>query len=367
MSEFSFTEVDDKTNEILAAATNLHPEKPVIIQSKSLIPYFKTCGMSDEGIVPGGLQEYTAAILDIFSLPHTLENMKLVLDREDVRLTLKSAITAATKEYNASKESENAVDSAMPDMSKIQGISPELMRSLVKKAKEEEIHKEAREFSSESFTEFNTEKQTEIPEKTTTNSENITLEDGPAELPKAETHDTTLDKGLVFCPRCGWDLKVPYKKIELTEEDKIQFVYSIMHRMPFKKTYGLFDNKIKVTFRSKTVEDTEIILDQLRSEDDLKTFVNINHMQYYANIYELILLLDNIEGPATSPIQKIKPSFDTYRKAGKSLREYMEVVCRDYIGTEILFRLISEHFHTFQDTYNALVDEALKENFYNPA
>lgn len=364
MTDYSFTEVDDKTNEVLAAAINLHPETPIIIQSKSLIPYFKTCGMSDEGIVPSGLQEYTKAILDIFNVPHTLENMTMVLDREDVKLTLRSAIEAATKEYNARQNAEKEAENDMPDMSNIQGISPELMKSFVQKAKEEQIHKEASSFSQESFTTF---EPKEIPNEPETVEQNI-VEDEPEELPKAEEKDTTLlDNGLIFCPRCGWDLQVPYKKVELTEEDKIQFVYSIMHRMPFKKTFGLFDNKMKVTFRSKTVQDTELILDQLRSEDDRKTFVNINHMQYYANIYELVLLLDNIEGPAVTPTQKIKPSFDSFRKEGKSLKDYMEVICRDYIGTEILFRLISEHFHTFQDIYNSLVDEALKENFYSPA
>ena len=353
MSEFSFTEVDDKTNDVLAAATNLHPENPTIIQSKSLIPYFKTCGMTDEGVVPSGLQDYTAAILDIFKVPHTLENMKMVLEREDVKLTLRSAIAAATKEYNVKQSAINESENDMPDMSQIQGISPEMMKSFVQKAKEEEIHKEANDFSKIGFTEYNT----------NSDEDNIEL-DIPEELPKPENKESSsINDGLIFCPRCGWELSQPYNRVQLQEEDKIQFVYSIMHRMPFKKTYGLFQDKIKVTFRSKTVQDSEIVLEQLRREDDQKRFVNINHMQYYANLYELVLLLDNIEGPAVSPTQKIKPSFESYQKEGKSLHEYMEDICKDYIGTEILFRLISEHFKTFQDTYNALVDEAVKENF----
>lgn len=342
--ESIFESLDDSNeleSEILAAASKLRPDKPEPLESPGMIPYFEACGMAEDHIVPGGLREYTDAVMKILGLKPTVENLGALLARNDVKETLKSAIAAANKVYDAQQSAE---PSKMPNMDFIRGIDEQTMMKFVQKAEQETAMKEAREFSQ--------------PEKS-----EEPVEDTPEKLPEEKPQMTN------YCPRCGWMTGMPYDKVELTDEDKQQFVYSIMQRLPFKKTYSLFNNQMTVTFRSRIPEDKELILEQGREDLKQERYPDLNAMQYWSSLYELALLLDDIKCPAAEKQNinlKIKPQFKEFAGKPDALKDYTAAIM-EYVGTDALMRLISEHYRTFERTYAALIEEALDENFYHPA
>lgn len=342
MKESIFESIDDAgdmSEDILAAASYLHPDKPEPLESKSLVPYFESCGMAEDHIVPGGLKEYTDAVMKALGLPSTVESLGKILERTDVKTTLTKAIEAANKVYDA-QNSPSPI--SMPDMNFIRGVDEATMTKFVQKAEVETAKKEAQNFSEE-------------PEE----------EEEVDKLPEAEEeHNHTM-----FCPRCGWMQGMPYDKVELTDDDKVQFVYSIMQRLPFKKTYSLFNNQMKVTFRSRVPEDKELIMEQGRRDLQEDRYPDVSAMQYWASLYELALLLEGVQCPAAEEQNmslKLKPQFKDFKDKPDGLREYTTAIL-DYIGTDALMRLVSEHYRTFERTYTALVEEALDENFYHPA
>lgn len=356
--------------DIIAASALLKPGTPETISSKGLIPYFKGFGLNDDNVVPAGLREYTTRVLEITGLPATMEGLAQMLKLEEVRVTLTSAIKAANKRYEAQKSEE--AEQGMPDMSTMQGITPDQMRYFTEKAAEEkERTKAALNYTTDVFVnpysqEEEKPKEDEIKPQDTPQNREEPLEDKPEPLPEPATAETPSNAAR-FCPRCGWVVDVPYNPEVISEEDKIQFVYSIMHRTPFKKTYGLFQNNIKVTFRSKTIADSELILEQLRRDSQHDKFTDLGHMNHFAVKYELALLLDSIEGPTTDIAFQLKPQLKDFLNEEEPLVKYADAIYNQYLVSDVLKQLIEVHYRSFTRLYSSLIDEAMSENFYNPA
>lgn len=333
---------DSVSMEILGASEYLRPDKPETLESKSMVPYFLDCGMAEDHIVPGGLREYTEAVFKILGLSPSLENLKTILDRPDVKRTLESAIAAANKKHD-----DIQTGAVMPDMTFIKGVDETTMEKLVQKANKEEAQ------------------ASEAVEESKEDDEDEVL-DEPEALPEPEEHNHTKN-GL--CPRCGWLVDMPYTRFEISDSDRAQFAYSIMQRLPFKKTYELFNGQMSLTFRSRIPEDKELIMSQVKRDIQQDKYTDVNTMRYWTAFYEMSLLLDNISCPSAEQNDiglKVKPEFKDYQNKSEPLYEFSKAM-GEYIGTDALLRLIQEHFRTFESVYNALVDEALNENFYQPA
>lgn len=329
--------IDQVSMDILGASQYLHPDKPETLDSGSMVPYFVECGMAEDHIVPGGLRDYTEAVFKILGLPPSLDNLKIILERPDVKKTIESAIAAAYKKHD-----EANAPTAMPDMNFIKGVDEATMEKFVQKANVEKEASEVKKVAEEES------------------------DDEPEKLPEPEEHDHPIN---AMCPRCGWMVDMPYNKAEVTDADRAQFAYSIMQRMPFKKTYTLFNNQMSVTFRSRIPEDKEIIMSQVKKDIQKDKYADLNTMRYWSSFYEMALLLDNISCPAAEQNDiglKIKPVFKDYQDKDEPLYEYATAI-GEYIGTDALLRLLQEHFRTFEAVYSALIDEALNENFYQPA
>lgn len=359
---------EELTASLFAAAANLKPQNPEQMASKSLVPYFKEFGLNEDNIVPAGLKEYTSQILEILDLPPTMQSLHQMLEVPEVKATLTSAIAKANQVYEERKNKPEEVE--MPDMSNIEGISPDMMQHFVQKAQQEQEMLKSKTYSDDIFVDpfKQDELKSEEPVKEKAiESPKESLEDKPAPLPTPEEKPLDEEIKAHFCPRCGWAVDMPYKPESLTEDDRIRFVYSIIHRMPFKKTYTLFDGQIDVTFHSKSTEESNLILEQLRKDSFENKYVDITHMTYFANKYELALLLDSISGSDKDWMLNKKPEFKDYKGQENAVAKYTEDVFNNYIASEVLRQLIERHFITFNRTYSTLMDEAMKENFYSPA
>jgi hypothetical protein len=68
----------------------------------------------------------------------------------------------------------------------------------------------------------------------------------------------------VKCPNCGWE--VDHSIGEPTKDDKRNWLKAILSNKPFEKTYELFNGQLSVRFRSRTVQDQQLIHEQLINE-----------------------------------------------------------------------------------------------------
>lgn len=352
---------------LYAAAACLKPQNPEPMASKSLVPYFKDFGLNEDNIVPAGLKEYTTQILKILELPPTMQSLHQMLEVPEVRTTLTSAIAKANQVYEDKKNKPEEVE--MPDMSHIEGISPDMMQHFVHKAQQEQEMLKSRTYSDDIFVDpFKQETTPKEEPKEEPKAQETPLEDKPEPLPEPENAlSDTVDDHIHFCPRCGWTVDVPYRPESVTEDDRVRFVYSIIHRVPFKKSYTLFDGQIKITFHSKSVEEGNLILDQIRKESFENKYVDITHMTYYANRYEMALLLDSITGTDKDWLLSKKPEFKDYKDQEDALVKYTDDVYNRYIVSDVLKQLVERQFLVFTRTYSTLLDEAMQENFYSPA
>lgn len=103
------------------------------------------------------------------------------------------------------------------------------------------------------------------------------------------------------CSHCGWPSNV--EDVTATTEDKYNFIQSVLGQIRFKKTYRLLDDRLRVTFRSITSFEADLIFRQLSLE--LKNGKLETTTQYYENMltYNLICSLDKIESDQTGVIE----------------------------------------------------------------
>lgn len=99
------------------------------------------------------------------------------------------------------------------------------------------------------------------------------------------------------CPHCGWDLK----KTDLTEpsdDDKYDFVQSILGNIRFKKSYDMFNGKYKVVFRALTSKESDMAFRQivLDGQKDFQDRALAGTDFYWRNLqaYRMVMSLESI-------------------------------------------------------------------------
>jgi hypothetical protein len=59
-----------------------------------------------------------------------------------------------------------------------------------------------------------------------------------------------------YCPRCNWDQGLKYE-VQISDEDKRAFCRFVLTGGRFIKTYTIFDGLVRITFRSRTMVESE--------------------------------------------------------------------------------------------------------------
>lgn len=93
-------------------------------------------------------------------------------------------------------------------------------------------------------------------------------------------------------------------KIDIKEQDKENFLKSVLADKPYEETFFLFDGQFKVRFRSLTVQENTDIVNQI--VDDKKAGVAMDNDAYFVTIsaYRLGLSLVSIDDKPYSDIKK---------------------------------------------------------------
>jgi hypothetical protein len=149
------------------------------------------------------------------------------------------------------------------------------------------------------------------------------------------------------------------KKLEITDQEKERFFKSVLSDKPYEETVSLFDDKLKVTFRSLTVQENTDVVNQIIR--DKESGIAVDNDTYYVTIsvYRLALSMVSVDGNPFSSVTKegFSPSFekDTYVLArAKPILSW---------GTPKL-SVFLDAFQTFENKAIKLASEVQNQNFW---
>ena len=64
-------------------------------------------------------------------------------------------------------------------------------------------------------------------------------------------------------------------EIDISKEQKEQFLESILSETPYQETVELFNGKLKVTFRTRTTDESDNVIDKLMQEENFDTILDV--------------------------------------------------------------------------------------------
>jgi hypothetical protein len=180
-------------------------------------------------------------------------------------------------------------------------------------------------------------------------------EESPAE-PAPNTEKVTV----INCVHCGWPVGTS-EPTEPTPKDKQVFVAALLGQKRFTKEYPLLGGQLRVTFRTLTVEENDLVIKQLMKDWNDGKISGPAHSVVEATKYQLALALGAIEtnvGQSTIPALE-DYDFDT-PKEGTILPDVVAYVQKMAMPSEPIRRIVSKAYGHFIDTVTKL--EAMAEH-----
>lgn len=174
------------------------------------------------------------------------------------------------------------------------------------------------------------------------------------------------DVSVTLCTHCGW----PVNQCDLTDPTKLDkqiFVASILGQKRFYKTYELLGGQLRVTFRSLTIQENDIVIVQLVEDWNSGKLSGPAHSVAEATKYQLAMSLHSIEtsvGPITLP------TLDDYEydaaSLGKNtiLPDIVTYVNEKALINEPLRRIVSKAYGHFIETVSKLEAMAETSDFW---
>jgi hypothetical protein len=213
----------------------------------------------------------------------------------------------------------------------------------------------------------------ETPPAETTVEPAAVAEQPATEEPKAvatEEPKETVDPALVvFCPRCGWDMRQKFDIVP-TDREKEDFLATLLGGVRFKKKYELFGGRIVVTFRSLLAEENKLIyrqlvLDQQKNKvaTEAEWFVQMMDYRLACSLEsvadkngKVLMVIPLLEEMAFEP-EKDEP-------LATPLPKQLDLINKN-MAQEATRRLVGTHLRQFQRLVEALEAMALEPNFWN--
>ncbi len=181
-----------------------------------------------------------------------------------------------------------------------------------------------------------------------------------------ESQDT-----LVVCPHCGWDTR-NRELVEITEDDKLHFVQSILGAIRFKKSYELFGGALKITFRALSTAESDMAYKQLivDAQDDIQTKVLSDSSFYWRTLmaYRSVMAIERIESEKNileiPEISEIEVDPKAYSKPNTKLFALFDDLVEQIMPTEALRHAITHIFVEFQSLCDKLQAMAEAKDFW---
>lgn len=174
---------------------------------------------------------------------------------------------------------------------------------------------------------------------------------------------------VVFCPRCGWDLRQKFEVVP-TDRDKEDFLATLLGGARFKKKYELFGGRIVVTFRSLLAEENKLIYRQLVLDQQKNKVATEAEWFVQMMDYRLACSLETVADKNGKVITAIplldEMAFtpDSDEPLATPLPKQLALVNKT-MAQEATRRLIGTHLRQFQRLVEALEAMALEPSFWN--
>lgn len=175
------------------------------------------------------------------------------------------------------------------------------------------------------------------------------------ETPHVHNDSGLLDKDkVVNCPQCGWDTRKD-DTVAVTDNDKIDFVQSILGGIRFRKSYQLFGGKMTLVFRTLTTAESDMAYKQLLvdANNDIQTKIISDTSFYWRTLmaYKAVMSVDRIESDSNvleiPPIADIEVDEGSYSKPNTKLYAVFDQLVESVMPSEVLRNAISHLFTEF--------------------
>jgi hypothetical protein len=174
---------------------------------------------------------------------------------------------------------------------------------------------------------------------------------------------------VVFCPRCGWDLRQKFDVVP-TMRDKEDFLATLLGGVRFKKKYELFGGRVVVTFRSLLAEENKLIYRQLVLDQQKNKVATEAEWFVQMMDYRLACSLESVADKNGKVISAVPTLDEMVFEADKdeplatSLPKQLDLINKT-MAQEATRRLVGTHLRQFQRLVEALEAMALEPNFWN--
>lgn len=212
-----------------------------------------------EGTIIGVDSQMSLTDLERQAAEGTLDPKNLAIDLSQINPDIREQLKQHTEKFQQYQEeqyerrAENSELKQLPENVDFNQLPPE-QQEAVKGQINEMMDSD---FFKQAVPEFSFEK----PEAEMTRAEHNPTPQ-PVEQPEPKEASTEAD--FHICPNCNWPDNID--PVEMSDEDQIQFLRSVLGNKRFTKTYELFGGRFMVTFRSRTVEEQDKIQEQMLKE-----------------------------------------------------------------------------------------------------
>lgn len=175
----------------------------------------------------------------------------------------------------------------------------------------------------------------------------------------------------VMCAHCGWDTR-KQDLVEVTSDDKIDFVQSILGGVRFKKIYSVFGDRMHITFRTLTSSESDMAYKQLivDSNNDIQTKILGDTSFYWRTLmaYRCIMSIERVEsseGILEIPaIANIAVDDESYSRPNTKLSAVFDNLIEQVMPTEIIRTTITHLYTEFQSLCEKLQAMAESKDFW---
>lgn len=174
---------------------------------------------------------------------------------------------------------------------------------------------------------------------------------------------------VVFCPRCGWDMRQKFDVVP-SMRDKEDFLATLLGGVRFKKKYELFGGRLVVTFRSLLAEENKLIYRQLVLDQQKNKVATEAEWFVQMMDYRLACSLESVADKNGKVISSIPTLDEMAFEADKDeplatpLPKQLDLINKT-MAQEATRRLVGTHLRQFQRLVEALEAMALEPNFWN--
>lgn len=203
-----------------------------------------------------------------------------------------------------------------------------------------------------------------------------TEEQKPSESATAATIPEGAGSGLVspgpaLCPHCGWDT-TKTELTEVTDEDKLDFVQSVLGGIRFKKIYSVFGGRLNITFRALTTAESDTAYKQLivDAQNDLQSKILSDTSFYWRTLmaYRAVMSIEKIESTDNiieiPPIDEIDVDEKAYKKPNTKLFALFDDLVSQVMPTEVMRNTITHLYTEFNSLCEKLQSMAESKDFW---